>query len=158
MANTTATTTIGSSTSITEDPSSPYFLHHSDNPGTILVTHLLSGQNYNTWVRSMTMALTAKNKLGFANGSIKSPSPTDPLSNSWIRCNSMVTSWILNAVSKDIADSLIYFNSAAAIWKDLHGRYHERNGPRIFQLKKQLISTVQGALDVNSYYTRFKIV
>lgn len=106
-----------STNSVIEDPSSPYFLHHSDNPSTILVTHLLSGPNYNTWARSVVMALTAKNKLGFADDSIKPPILTDSLSSAWIRCNSLVTSWLLNAVTKDIADSLIYFNTASAIGK-----------------------------------------
>ena len=43
----------------------PYFLHHGDSPGSVLVTQSLIGENYNTWNRSMIMALTTKNKLGF---------------------------------------------------------------------------------------------
>ncbi|CAL8994074.1 unnamed protein product, partial [Prunus brigantina] len=48
--------------------------HLIDHPGLLLVTKLLNGDNYPTWKRSMIIALTAKNKIGFVNGSIKAPS------------------------------------------------------------------------------------
>ncbi|KAL5782709.1 hypothetical protein ACOSP7_007738 [Xanthoceras sorbifolium] len=48
-----------------DDTNSPYFLRNGDNPGLVVVSHLLSGSNYNTWRRSMLIALNAKNKLGF---------------------------------------------------------------------------------------------
>ena len=88
-----------------EDSSSPYFLHGGDHPGLLLVSHQLTGSNYNTWNRDMIMALTAKNKLGFVDGSLPQPPAIDLLFVVWNRCNSIVTSWILNVVSRDIADS-----------------------------------------------------
>lgn len=56
-----------------EDSSSPYFLYNGDHPRLILVSYPLSGTNYNTWSRSMVMALTAKNKLGFVDNTIPRP-------------------------------------------------------------------------------------
>ena len=106
----------------------------------------------------MLMALNAKHKLGFVDGSISQPSSFDPSAGIWSRCNSMVTSWLLNAVSKDIADSLLYLDTARAVWIDLHERFHQSNAPRIFQIKQQLHGLSQGSLDVNSYYTRLKIL
>ena len=63
----------------------------------------------------MVMALTAKNKISFIDGSIPCPESDDLLFGTWIRCNSMVISWILNSVHKDIADSLLYFDTAVGI-------------------------------------------
>lgn len=96
----------------TEYVHSPFLLHNADHPGLILVSHTLTGPNYNTWSRAMIMALNAKNKLGFVDGSIPMPHSTDPLVVVWSRCNSMVSYWILNAVTKEIADSLLYLNTA----------------------------------------------
>jgi predicted YcjX-like family ATPase len=45
--------------------SNPYYLHHRDSPGTLLVSQPLVGRNYHTWKRSMVMALSTKNKLDF---------------------------------------------------------------------------------------------
>ncbi|XP_061368074.1 uncharacterized protein LOC133311079 [Gastrolobium bilobum] len=139
-----------------EDTNSPYYLHNADHPGLVLVTHLLTGTNYHTWNRAMSMALTAKNKYQFVDGSLPQPDSDDLLSSFWIRCNSMVTSWLLNSIAREIADSLLYIPTAAGIWMDLKERFQQGNGPRIFQLKSQITTLTQGALDVNTYYTRLK--
>jgi hypothetical protein len=50
----------------------------------------------------MIMALTAKNKLKFIDGSIKKPSAElEDEFHAWNHSNNMVLSWILNSVSKD---------------------------------------------------------
>lgn len=50
--------------------SSPYYLHHihGDSPGTVLVSQPLVGDNYPTQSRSMVMAMSATNKIGFIDG------------------------------------------------------------------------------------------
>ncbi|XP_075512742.1 uncharacterized protein LOC142548320 [Primulina tabacum] len=139
-----------------DDSGSPFFLQNGDHPGLILVSHQLSGGNYNTWNRAMSMALTAKNKLGFVDNSIQRPHLDDLLYGAWLRCNSMVISWILNSVAKEIADSLMYIPTAYEIWIDLRDRFHQSNALRIFQIKKLLSGLHQGSMDVTTYYTRLR--
>ena len=55
----------------------PYYLHHSDNPGIVLVSQVLTGDNYTSWSRAMMIALSVKNKLGFINGSLVKPNESD---------------------------------------------------------------------------------
>ncbi|KAL6348402.1 hypothetical protein AAG906_005710 [Vitis piasezkii] len=155
---TRATTNVPNSLSSMEDSTSPYFLHNSDHPGIVLISHHLIGANYNTWSRAMVLTLTAKNKINFIDGSIPCPEYDDLLFGTWIRYNSMVISWILNSVHKDIVDSLLYFDTAVGIWNDLRDRFCQSNGLRIFQIKKHLIALNQGSLDVITYYTRLKIL
>lgn len=70
---------------------SPFSLHHSDSPKTILVTQPLTSNNYHTWIRSMSMALMANNKLGFVDGSLFKPTAfDDPLLLYGIQCNNIV--------------------------------------------------------------------
>ncbi|XP_073042328.1 uncharacterized protein [Primulina eburnea] len=139
-----------------EDSSSPFYLHNADHPGLNLVSHILTGTNYNTWNRAMFMALTAKNKLGFVDGSFSRPPIDDLLYGSWLRCNSMVISWILNSVNREIADSLLYLSAAHEIWSDLRDRFQQSNAPRIFQIKKLLNGLQQGSMEVGTYYTRMR--
>ena len=106
----------------------------------------------------MAMTLTSKNKIGFIDGTIPRAAQADILFNAWNRYNNMVTSWIINSVSKDIADSLMYIAIVAKIWIDPCDRFWHNNAPRGFQLKKHLIALQQGALDINTYYTRFKVL
>ena len=59
------------STSITIDELHPFFLHHAENLGVILVSQPLTGdENYPTWARSMGRALRIKSKFWLIDGSV----------------------------------------------------------------------------------------
>lgn len=60
------------------DSSSPLFLNLSDNPRTILVTQTFHGVVFGPWKRTMILDLSAKNKLGFVNGSCPKPDCNSP--------------------------------------------------------------------------------
>ncbi|XP_042005936.1 uncharacterized protein LOC121754684 [Salvia splendens] len=141
-----------------DDTSSPYFLHPSDNPGVILVPQLLIGSNYSTWSRSFTTALLAKNKLVFVDGSIVRPNGDDLLYQAWIRCNSMVVAWIRNSVSQQICSSVMFLDNAYDIWSDLKDRFSLGDSARFYQLRQQLMTLNQGSLDVNGYFTNLRSV
>lgn len=72
---TSVDTTIESS-QISSNPlvsSNPYVIHHSDSPSTVLVTPHLTGDNYGSWCRALTMALRAKSKYYFVDESLPKP-------------------------------------------------------------------------------------
>ncbi|XP_052186088.1 uncharacterized protein LOC127797323 isoform X1 [Diospyros lotus] len=127
--------------------SSLYFLHHSNSLGLVLVSQSLTGDNCALWSPAMLIALSVKNKLGFIDGSIGRLTIGDPLFSAWIRNNHIVISWILNSVSKEILASVIYSEFAHEIWTDLKERYQQRNGPRIFQLQRDLMNLSQVLAD-----------
>jgi hypothetical protein len=104
----------------------------------------------------MTMALSAKNKLGFIDGSLQKLVVDAPEYHAWDRCNNMVLSWILNSVSQEISISIIYIEWAQEIWNDIKERFSQSNGPRIFQLHKAISALSQGINSVSSYYTVLK--
>ncbi|XP_058106355.1 uncharacterized protein LOC131249570 [Magnolia sinica] len=106
------------------DPTSPYYLHNSDNLGTTLVSNTLTGDNYSTSSRVMRMTLSAKNKLSFIDKTIpKLDSVVNPGEFAqWQRYNDMVLSWILNSVAANLASSPIYTDSASELkgyWDEL---------------------------------------
>ncbi|XP_061358359.1 uncharacterized protein LOC133302570 [Gastrolobium bilobum] len=74
-----STSDMSSGASSMEDTASPYSLQSSDHPGLVLVTHTLDGTNYSSWNRAMLLALTAKNKSAFIDGSLPRPSNSDLL-------------------------------------------------------------------------------
>lgn len=147
---------LASGQSAIDDPLSPYFLHHSDNPGLSLVSQPLIGDNYSSCSRSMLIALTVKNKVGFIDGSIMAPDATDSLFQSWIRNNNVVISWILNSVSKEISASIMFVNSAVEISNDLRERFQQSNGPRIFQLHREIVNLNQENMSVSVHFTKLK--
>ena len=124
----------------------PFMLHHSITPTTNLVSTPLAGSNnYSSWSRAMMLALSGKNKVGFITGLIKKPSEGNLLS-AWKCNNDVIASWIINSISKEIAASLVYNGNVKEIWDELKERYKQSNGPHIYQLRKDLVTTTQGSL------------
>lgn len=151
--STTATSSATSGTTITEEEYSSRTFYLGDNPGAILVREKLNGDNYYTWSRFMTIALSAMSKIGFVDGSIEQPDDrSSPLFNLWIRCDAMVTSWIFNSVSQEILSSVIYKQTAREFWLDLQHRFSRRNAIRIFQLQKEISNLAQGQSSVHAYF------
>ncbi|XP_070011051.1 uncharacterized protein [Nicotiana sylvestris] len=102
------------------DYTHPLFLQPSDTPGLVLIPIQLTGsENYGLWSRSMRLALKAKCKLGFINGTCIKASFEANLHEKWETCNAIVHSWIMNSVSKDLLSGIIYALDAHAVWEDL---------------------------------------
>ena len=108
----------------------------------------------------MQLAISIRNKLEFLDGSISKHSSFDlTLYNAWQRNNNIVISWILNSVSKEISYSILYRESASAIWNDLIKiRFHQRNGPYIFNLKKEQMNLKQDTQSISMYFTKLKTI
>ncbi|GLT64494.1 hypothetical protein SLA2020_369830 [Shorea laevis] len=138
------------------DQDSPYYLHPSDDPGRILVTTLLNGDNYHTWRRVMQNALYAKNKIGFVDGTLEKPETTSSQYQAWMKCNSMVLSWILNTVTKELQDSVAYAEIAKEIWNELLERFTQGNASRVHELKLELATLTQQTRSVSAYFTKLK--
>ena len=120
------------SDSITIDESHPFFLHHAENPGVILVLQpLTGGENYPTWARSMERALRIKSKFWLIDGSVSLTSAMEKvpiLVQSWARCNDIVVSWIINCVSPRIATSMVYRKTAKEVWNKLQNMIKMKYG------------------------------
>ncbi|XP_047256056.1 uncharacterized protein LOC124888812 [Capsicum annuum] len=68
----------------------------------------------------------------------------------------MVTSWILNFLSNDTADSVEYVSDALELWTELEDPYDQTNGAKQYQIQKKINDFIQEAHDITTYYTRLK--
>ncbi|GKB05824.1 retrovirus-related pol polyprotein from transposon TNT 1-94 [Tanacetum coccineum] len=84
----------------------------SDHPGMILTNTPFNGSNFHGWSRNIKMALGAKLKLGFIDGSCVKPATASDDLQRWIRCDYMVTCWILNSMVTELSDAFLYAQSA----------------------------------------------
>ncbi|XP_073039069.1 uncharacterized protein [Primulina eburnea] len=135
----------------------PLYIHPSDTPGMCLVNdHLTGADNYGVWSRAMLIALRAKNKTGFIDGTCRKPTLEQPALPQWERCNALVLSWIMNSVSKEIFGGIVYAIDAFAVWNDLKDQYNKVNGSRIFALHREIGRLTQASNTVSSYYCRLK--
>ncbi|KAK2968199.1 hypothetical protein RJ640_001031 [Escallonia rubra] len=106
----------------------------------------------------MIHALTAKNKIGFINGSIEKPSEKDQPTEYalWNQCNSMILSWLTHSVEPDLAKGVIHAKTAYQVWEDFKDQFSQKNAPAIYQIQKSLASFSQGTMSVSTYFTKLK--
>ncbi|XP_072064249.1 uncharacterized protein [Arachis hypogaea] len=143
-------------TSPIQDQSSPYFIHSGENPGTLIISIVLTPNNYGSWSHAMIRALISKNKLKFIDGTIRKPENNNVESEAWERCNNLIVSWINLSLSPGIRDSIIWNNVAVDLWEELKHRYYQGDRFRIAELQEELFAIKQGDLTITDYYTRLK--
>nr|XP_009791233.1 PREDICTED: uncharacterized protein LOC104238545 [Nicotiana sylvestris] len=115
---------------------SPLSLIPSDIPGISLVSVSFSGTGFGGWKRNMIVSLSAKNKIGFIDGSCTKPDETSPQYRQWDKCNNIVISWLTNSLSQDIAEIVQYSETTESIWKQLNNRYETVSGTKVFEIKR----------------------
>ncbi|KAL0347962.1 UNVERIFIED_CONTAM: hypothetical protein Sangu_1024000 [Sesamum angustifolium] len=123
-----------------------------------LISTPLIGNNYLGWSRAIKLALGAKMKLSFIDGRSVKPAAGPEDYDQWIRIDCMVSSWILNSISRDIVGAFMYTTSARALCLEIEGRYGVSNGPLLYQLKREIALTSQGNQFVTDYYTKIKML
>lgn len=69
---------------VTQNPSSPYYLHPNDNLTLVLLSSALSYPNNHLWARAMRMVLLSKNKLSFNDVTLSAPATIEPLYVIWM--------------------------------------------------------------------------
>ncbi|XP_058739773.1 uncharacterized protein LOC131611968 [Vicia villosa] len=126
------------------NPTNSYYLHPNKNPSIIFVTPLLDHKNYQTWCRSMKVALISKNKLKFVDGTLHLPTVSDPLHELWIFCNNMLLSWIQRSILGTIVKSIMWCDRAAVVWKCLEQRFAHDDIFRIADLLEEITFYQQG--------------
>jgi len=120
------------------EPTDPLYIHPLDSPGLPLVSNIFNGENFDNWKRSVIIALSAKHKVAFIDGSCTCPAPTSPLFTFWQRNNAMVISWLLNSLNDSNRNSVLYYDTALELWKDLEERFGQSNKARLFQVQKEV--------------------
>lgn len=131
---------------------SPYYLHPSDNPGSMICGVQLNGENYAEWATEMEIALQAKRKTGFINGALSRPVDKPEELESWKTVNSMLVGWIRASISPKICSTVTFTPEAHKLWVDLKKRFSVGNVVRVYQLKAELAACRQDGLSVMDYY------
>ncbi|XP_043805306.1 uncharacterized protein LOC122721517 [Manihot esculenta] len=102
-----------------------------------------------TWSILMLIALRAKNKVGFVTGKHKKPEEDSQDFEQWRKVDSMVISWILNFIFKEIVEVFLYTTTSHELWKEFAQCFGSSNGPQIYQIVREISSFQQG--NMNSY-------
>ncbi|CAA7037238.1 unnamed protein product [Microthlaspi erraticum] len=131
---------------------SSYDLTTGDNPGSLISKPLLTGPNYDTWATNLRLALKARKKFGFADGSIPEPDEKSVDYEDWIANNSLVTSWMKITIDDNLTPSLCHIDDAHEMWTHIQKRFGVKNGQRVQRIKQELANCRQKGLAIEAYY------
>ncbi|XP_075492446.1 uncharacterized protein LOC142530498 [Primulina tabacum] len=85
-----------------------------------------------------------RSRLGFINGSLKSPESSLPEYEAWLSKDQQVMSWILNLMERDLVEIFCYSESYLDLWnvvRDIYG--NQNNSARIFQIHREIANLHQ---------------
>ncbi|KAL4184714.1 hypothetical protein AMTRI_Chr10g226870 [Amborella trichopoda] len=108
------------------DFTSPFHLTNNDNPGNIIVSYILEGENYPQSSRAMTTTLSAKNKLSFIADSILNETTAqcmwDNLKDRFSQSNATYLFKLrldLVLVSQGYSTISAYYTKLKSLWEEL---------------------------------------
>lgn len=106
----------------------------------------------------MEIILTSKKKLGFVTGTVARSTEDATIGEQWDSCNNMVIAWLHANLSTSIKKSVLFFTTAADVWKHLETRFALSNGSRKYKLNKDLFSVKQNSSSVYDYFTTLNVI
>ncbi|XP_074283645.1 uncharacterized protein LOC141608181 [Silene latifolia] len=146
MTNTSQTTT---------PPSSSVSVIQIENPGTKITHITFNGNNYDEWSRAFRLALLAKDKIGYIEGTIVKPAESAEDFKIWRSTNALVTAWIYNSIEVELAKSISYRPEAKLVWDTIRQRFSQENEARIYLLKAEISACHQAPNEsIMTYYGR----
>lgn len=134
----------------------PFSMHPNDNPYLSIVSPSLNNTNFHSWSRAIKISLRSKNKLGFINGTLIRPNPTNSKYLAWDRCNNMVMASLTNSIEKMVFESVLWMDFTKDIWEELHEQYHKCDIFYISNLQEEIYAQKQGGQSITQYFTTLK--
>lgn len=74
----------------------------------------------------------------------------------WSWCIYMVIYWIIDSMTQELFESLVYSQSTKELWDNITKRFGQSTEPLMFQLQYEVTNIKQGNLSVSIYHNRFK--
>ncbi|CAH9118233.1 unnamed protein product [Cuscuta europaea] len=146
-----------SNSSIKNDYSSPFFLGPQDRPRDYITPIRLRGENYDDWTGAIRLALRARRKFVFVDGTIQTYE-NKCTEDDWLTIHSMLVSWLMNTIAPEVKNTLSKYEDAKLLWDELKERFSVMDGSRIHQLKVNIARCEQSSpLSVGTYYGQLKM-
>lgn len=95
---------------------SPYDLTANDNPGAVISQPLLNGRNYDEWAQNFRVALSARKKFGFIDGTIPKPAADSPDLEDWTANNHLLVTWTKLTIEPKLRSNISHKETAKDLW------------------------------------------
>ncbi|XP_062028504.1 uncharacterized protein LOC133744406 [Rosa rugosa] len=92
----------------------------------------------------------------FVDGTLNKPVDNPNEQRQWDRCNMLVKTWLLGAMSKEISSSVIHCKDARGMWLEFQERFSHTNTVQLFHIENAIHDCEQGTNSVTSFLTKLK--
>lgn len=117
----------------------------------MLLAYRLDGKNYLQWAQLVQTFLKGRGKLSHLT-SLPSAA-TDPNFQVWDIEDSLIMSWLWNAMQPDISRNYMFLSTAREIWEVAKQTYSKvQDASVIYEVKTKISSTKQGRMTVTENY------
>ena len=115
--------------------------------------NVFSGTRFKGWKRSVSIALSGKNKMGFVDGSVKKSTSNAMYAKAWDRVNDVVLGWLLEKIFK----SVLWFKTTKEVWDNLEERFGSTSSAQLFSVEEQLSKAYQtNDMTIKDFFTKLK--
>ncbi|KAI3470208.1 hypothetical protein Pfo_026871 [Paulownia fortunei] len=121
----------------------------------IQAAYRLNGTNYLKWSQLVRTFLKGKGKLSHLLGT--GPKKGDPKFAAWDEEDSMVMSWLWNAMVFEISDTVMFLTTAREIWEAIKQTYSKKDdATQVYEIKVKLAAMKQGNKIIIEYANTLK--
>ncbi|XP_074303205.1 uncharacterized protein LOC141637631 [Silene latifolia] len=136
-----------------------YTMVHVENLGHSITPIVFNENNYDECSRSFHLALMAKGKLSYLDGTINKPAATADNFETWQSTNALVTMCIFNTIEPALRNQISIRPEAKHVWLDIKNHFNQINESRIYLLQADLFACRQGPTEsLVTYYGRMTAI
>ncbi|GAV74420.1 UBN2_3 domain-containing protein, partial [Cephalotus follicularis] len=123
--------------------------------GAPLITgHILNGQNYLQWSRSVMMFVCGRGKDDYLTGAAPQAAKEDLKFKGWKSENNMVMSRLINSMTNDVGENFILHETTQEIWEAARKTYSDtEDTTEAFEIEGILHDFLKGDLPVTQYFS-----
>jgi hypothetical protein len=126
----------------------------TSEPAALPIGIKLDGSNYALWSQVVEMYISGKDKLGYINGELTQPSPTNPSFRKWRTDNAIVKGWLINSMDPALIGNFIRFPTAKQVWDSAATTYFDGGDTsQVYDLRRRVSRLRQAGGSLEKYYT-----
>ena len=117
----------------------------------------MNGENFLRWSQFVRMYIRGRGKIGYLIRHTKEPAANDANYPAWDAKNSMVMTWLVNSMEKDISWNYMCYHTTNELWDNVNQMYSDLgNQSQVYKLTLKLEEIRQGEKTVTKYFNTLK--
>lgn len=99
------------------------------------------------------MYISGKDKLGYINGDLPQPPPTDPTFRRWRTDNTILKGWLINFMDSSLISNFIRYPTAKLVWDAIATTYFDGSDTsQVYNLRRRVTHLKQASDSLEKFY------